>query len=472
VTGPANGSQPTKRPPAYTGARLYWRHMGKLPFLALGLAGLAACGNVQGYADASITVDGSDVDAPVDAVPFGPVTVDVRTMNGDGLPQIGATVVFVDSDGTETRAAADQDGKASAMVHPGATVTAIWLQASGPRLVTMLGVEPGDEVRLGQPGSTPSSETGRGSITVPETGTPSQKYAFTACGGNAFEGTGPLTLTWNNYCDQADTDILVVAADAQGNYSQYVYVGNVPNTQRAAVAVPGPWRFSETFDIAYTAPPAGTRYINVERHVRSGARDLYSTYGGGEVSGGTASFALPYSPMVGDDMEVETTLVATSTDEVYYADSKIRHRLAPNPTLQVRLPDVALPYVAQSKLDLTARTVSWPQTAGGLLPDAVISDSYFYRDPGDASPQVMTWWRVIAPGGTTTLTLPTLPADLEELLPRPTDITYNGTVMLVASSDHDYRQVRALIDIDYSNWIYGSGPADADVFSVSGIQER
>jgi hypothetical protein len=85
---------------------------------------------------------------------------------------------------------------------------------------------------------------------------------------------------------------------------------------------------------------------------------------------------------------------------------------------------------------------------------------------------VMTSWRVIAPGGTTALTLPTLPTDLEELLPRATDVTYNGTVVLVASTDHEYRQVRQEIDIDYSNWIYGSGPADADVISVSGVSER
>jgi hypothetical protein len=471
VTAPAKASQTRKRRQTYTAPGLYWRHMGKLPFLALGLAGLAACGKVQGFADAAVTVDGSDIDAPVDAVPFGPATVDVRTLNGDGLPQIGATVVFVDSDGTVTRAAAGQDGKASAMVHPGATATAIWLQASGPRLVTVIGIEPGDEVRVGQPANAASSETGSGAITVPETAPPAAKYAFTACGGQVLANNA-ATLVWYTYCDQADTDILVVAADAQGNYAQYIYAGNLANTQRAAVSVPGPWKFAETFNIAFTEPPAGTRYINVQRQLRSGSKSLYSTYGGAEVTGATTSFAMPYSPLAGDDMEIDTTLNHMGSDTIYYASSNIRQRLPVNTTLQVRLADFALPYVSSTTLDLPTRSVTWNQTEGGIPADAVIADTYFFRDPGDASPQVMTSWRVIAPGGTTALTLPTLPTDLEELLPRATDVTYNGTVVLVASTDHEYRQVRQEIDIDYSNWIYGSGPADADVISVSGVSER
>jgi hypothetical protein len=473
VTGPANDSQPAKRRPTYTGACLYSRDMGKLPFLALGLVGLAACGKVEGFADAAMAVDASDIDAPVDAIPFGPVTVDVRTQNGDGLPQIGATVVFVDTDGEMTRVAAGQDGRATAMVHPGASVTAIWLQSSGPRLVTILAVEPGDELKVGFPANPSEAPTGTSTITVPELTTPAEKYVYTACdSGSAFAGTGPVRTTWRARCDQADSDVLVVGADPRGNLNQYLYRGNVANAERTTIALTGEWRFIETFNIGFTDVPPATSYISAVRRLRSGSSELFRTSNGTDVSTATPSFAIDQAPMAGDDMEIDLTVNRTPSEEWAYGQSNVRLRLPVNPTLQVRLADFALPFVTSSGLDLTSRSVTWEQTEGGIAADAVVSDTYFSRDPGDASPQTFTTWRVIAPGGTTSLTLPTLPSELEELLPRSTDRTDRGTVVLLASSGHDYRAMRQLLDLDYISWVYGSGPAEPDVIAVSGAQQR
>jgi hypothetical protein len=438
--------------------------MGKPPLLALGLACVAACGKVEGFADAT--------PAAPDAIPYGAATVDVRTLNNDGLPEIGATVVFVDSDGTITRVAAGQDGKATANVHPGSLVTAIWLQASGPYLVTILDIEPGDELRVGRPATLGNAVTGTAALTVPETTPPSPKQAYTVCGSTPFEGTGPVTLQWFEYCDQADTDVIVASRDASGNESQYAYIGNVPNGQRATIAVPGPWKFFETFNVGFTDLPAETRAIEVRRTLRSGALVLWQTGTGGEVTTQTPSFAIPGSPVAGDTMEVDVTVRRSNTETVYYGGSNFRLRLPVNTTLQARIADHALPFVGQPQLDLANRTIAWPQTAGGIAADAIIVDTYFTRTPPDAGSSIQTQWRVIAPGGATSLTLPTLPTELEELLPRPTDETNFGTLVLLASSDHDYRQVRATADLGYIDWVYGAGPAEARVISVSGLNQR
>lgn len=442
--------------------------MGKLPLLALGLACVAACGKVRGFADADVV----DSVVPVDAIPYGPVTVDVRTLNNDGLPEIGATVVFVDSDGTITRVAAGQDGKATAMVHPGALVTAIWLQASGPYLVTIVDIEPGDELRVGRPASLGNAVTGTAAVTVPETAPPSQKQAYTVCGSTPFEGTGPVTLQWFEYCDQANTDVIVVSRDVSGNESQYAYIGNVPNDQRTTIAVPGPWKFFETFNIGFTDLPADTRAIEVRRKLRSGALVLWQTGTGGEVTTQTPSFALPGSPVAGDEMEVDVTLRRNDTDTVSYGGSNFRLRLPVNTTLQARAADHALPFVGPAQLVLTNRTIGWPQSDGGIAADAIVVDTYFSRTPPDAGSSIQTHWRVIAPGGARSLTLPSLPTELEELLPRPTDETNYGTLILLSSSDHDYRAIRPTMDIDYNDWVYGAGPAEARVISVSGLFQR
>src|SRR4051812_11718103 len=68
-------------------------------------------------------------DAPQDADPRGPVHVTVRDVIGNGAPAPNIPVVFIDPDGTVVAdIVSDADGRATANVLPGASVSAVYQQ--------------------------------------------------------------------------------------------------------------------------------------------------------------------------------------------------------------------------------------------------------------------------------------------------------------------------------------------------------
>src|SRR5262249_7713651 len=142
---------------------------------------------------------------PIDATTRGTVHVTVLDPAGTGAAAVGATVVFVDPDGTQVKKATDSAGKADADVLPGASVTSIALVNTSTTLQTVLGVKPGDDLVIGIR-SLDGSAAGDFSISYPAATGATSYDIVNPCGTVSFPapaaGGPPPTskITINNSC--------------------------------------------------------------------------------------------------------------------------------------------------------------------------------------------------------------------------------------------------------------------------------
>src|SRR5690242_16090055 len=111
------------------------------------LAAIVACKPVEAkLPDASMTHQDGAVDAPP-----SPVTVTVYDLGSTGAVVPGVPVVFVNPNGTAVaHPVTDAQGKASAIVQTGATVTVVYEpQPARYQLFTYQAVKPGDNIIVG-----------------------------------------------------------------------------------------------------------------------------------------------------------------------------------------------------------------------------------------------------------------------------------------------------------------------------------
>jgi hypothetical protein len=433
---------------------------------------LGACGKEASFADAGpdapTAPDGAttpDADTTPDARVRGPVTVDVRSMNQDGLPEVEAPVVFVDIDGTVTRTATDADGRASAEVAPGASVTVVWPRGAGARLVTILAIVPGDELFVGTRASLGEDRTGRTTVTLAPQAGLAANVAYTTCGSVQSQEPQSTTVEtgWFAFCEQSDDDFLVMAYDEGGAVDSFVYLGNQPNASGhpTAVTMPTAWQAPVDYIASLRNVPDTITSADVRLRVRSGTSSLLSFRSFVDTPPGTTDVTFTDVPLAGDSFDVNASFARTDPDGVLRAQ-RIRLQHAPAATGTVDL-GAALPFVTSATLDLAERRVSWTEMGTGT-PDVQVTTVFYDRTKGQGYE-----WRVIAPGGTGALTLPALPAEVGEVAPLPTDSTFDGDVLLVATGSHDTRAMRSTLDIDYFDWREGTGAPPDDRVVVSGV---
>ena len=432
-----------------------------------------ACGTVTNFSDASTGADAQAVDgtAPMpDAQERGIVTVDVRTLSNDDLPQAGATVVFVDPDGTAQRVTAGGDGIASAEVRIGGSVTAVWLRENGARLVTIVGVEPGDMLRVGTHSFVQTVPTTMTSVSITPQGGTTTATAYTTCGAYNFDGA-QTSIPWNRSCEQPDDDILVISFNGEVA-SGYVYAGNQPNNPHpATVVMPTTWQFPGAFSAGYVNVPATIGSISATRRVRSGTGSLHSQYIAAEVAGRrTLALTLNGAALVGDSLDLSSWFDHVAAGEQNLRSVRVRRRLPMTSAAEVDVGANLLPFVGQATLDLTMRKITWPQVGEGVAPDAQVTSISYFRTVGTS--ELMYEWRIVAPGGTGSLTLPELPEAIRDLAPLPTDRTFNGDVALFALDTHDYKRLRSELDINYYEWLYDYTLPQSDTLIVSGTYSR
>jgi len=214
-------------------------------------------------------------DAPPDADPRGPVHVTVRDVIGNGAPAPNIPVVFIDPDGTVVAdIVSDADGRATANVLPGASVSAVYQQLSTTTVVmttnirylfvSVLGVKPGDDLPIG---FTDRDFTNSGTFNVtfqPFTGATTYDI-FTPCG--LTSSTTPNTaipVQMQNSCKRDSFDILVVARDASNNALAGAIATNV-SLSAGSAAVPGTYTSTNSFAASYTDIPAGISSVSVTR---------------------------------------------------------------------------------------------------------------------------------------------------------------------------------------------------------------
>lgn len=366
-----------------------------LPCLVL----LAACGDdPPTFIDAG-PIDASTVDAEalVDAGPTVRVTVHVRSLAADGAADPAATVFFVDPDGgIAAQDHPDGSGTITRDVGAGGSVTVGW-PGDGITLVTVVGVEDDDELWFG-----PEDEQRdqRVTVTVPARAGSSSYSLLGPCMNGGNIGT-TIISAFSRRCGPTHP-LLVASGAGAGMPSWYLSAPAVTPTDGGTVAVQGAWNVGTTTSVALTGIPAGTAVVSIDRSVLSGGTDV-------------ARFQRPNLPVVGGGATASFDVPAGFGDgarlEVFYQRDGRRYRAG---IFRPLLSEPAPLDVAPAVPDLTAvtrdgATVSWTLAGTGAY-DAVAFD-LVQVGKGEG---LIAAWRVVAPPGVTSVTLPALPAPFDQ----------------------------------------------------------
>jgi len=180
----------------------------------------SACGKQASLTDGPLGIDASAADATAviaDASPDADVhgAVTVTVISRDGGPMKGAAVVFTDAEGTQEKIAGD-DGKTSATVLPGATVTAVSASDTLRYVDSVAGVKPGDDLVLGTAYNEPQIGTFNVDLGFLDSGDTVAVYG--PCDSSIALGPKPqlaaggqtVQLTMHPSCKQDTMDLLFV----------------------------------------------------------------------------------------------------------------------------------------------------------------------------------------------------------------------------------------------------------------------
>ena len=358
---------------------------------ALALAA-AACGS-----DPPTFVDAGPLDATgADATTAtARITVHVNTMLGDGAVDPTATVFFVDPDG---RIAAeghpDAGGTIIRDVGVGGSVTVGW----GPEpaiLTTILGVAHDDELWFGRPDERRDL---RVNLTVPAR---AGNIAYSVHGPCMNGGNTATTIIAGFWLRCGATHPLLIGSSSNvGLPTWYLSAPAVTPTAGGTIALEGTWSQATPTSITLTGIPDEAGVVSIDRSVLAGGTDVarLSRFNLPVVGGGvTTSFDVP--PGFGDGARLE----------VLYQRSNRRYRVGLfRPVLSEAAPlDVAPAVPDLTAVELDGATVSWT-LAGAGDHDATVVDLADVE--GEA---LIASWRVVAPPGPTSVTLPVLPAPFD-----------------------------------------------------------
>ncbi|HTM23157.1 MAG TPA: hypothetical protein VL172_21700, partial [Kofleriaceae bacterium] len=169
-------------------------------------------------------ISSPDADAPdaqpPDASLRGPVTVSVLSEDGDGLPQSGARVLFIDPDDSVVGVVTTgSDGLAHGEVLPGASVTVVrdGLGWSDDVLMTsILGVEPGDQLVSGARAD--ATVVASMTVSFPALAGVSGSYALSNGCDTYVSSQTSFAITFLSRCAPAQTSLLVVARGSDGQW--------------------------------------------------------------------------------------------------------------------------------------------------------------------------------------------------------------------------------------------------------------
>jgi hypothetical protein len=407
----------------------------------------AACGEVKSSSDAgavdATVPDDVDAKATSDALTRGRVEVTVFD-EVDGVPLAGATVVFLEPDGSLAgRILTDDLGRAAAEMTSGGSVTAVRLDTS-TLLVTIMGVEAGDHLVFGAAPPPDATQTAILQVGFARTAHPNH-VVRTTCGTSPSAGAASfLEVPMAMHCDRTPRDIVMEASGAEGTEPQYAIVKDVVGS---AITVPAnAWRPGTSGLATVTSVPPEVKQANVGRLVRNGGRRVFTSFSSVVPTEGSDELraVIPNALDVGDDMIVTTELFAGTVPGTPKQTIRERRDLGGN--FRVDVAADLLPWVSAPRLDLATATLTWSQDGGGEI-DALVAEMAYARTVDNT--QRYHRWRVIAPTSTGTLALPDLPAALDDIEPRPGDsISGHPAIFLVRTDDETYRELRAHLDRD------------------------
>jgi len=408
------------------------------PRLFVGLALLAAaCGKNTSLTDGPLGIDASTADAATanpDADPHGAVTVTLLSRDGIASPVVGAKVVFTDGDGTREKTTGD-DGKATATVLPGATVTAVSAYQDTTRYVDSIGgVKPGDDLVIGGGAETPA--IGTFTVDVGTLQTSELMTIYGPCGSGSAQGPQPalagagagsggqtITLSMFASCKQ-DTMDLVAVDERDGTIQGYAVQKGVAYSDGGSVSLTAQFAPIDSLDAPISNVPAEVTSVAINAYYPNA--NGYSTYNSLAPTDGKIGFALPITAASGG-------LVTTSSYDGANRVQSSYEQVAPGTTqYAVDLGARLLAWVDAPSVDAAAGKVAVKLT--GTATGDLEHVRFLFRRNG----VTYNWelWRAAAGD----LALPTLPTDVTDHAPTADDLIeqpYAGLIDLPATVTYD-----------------------------------
>jgi hypothetical protein len=452
----------------------------RLAFATALLAAAAGCGTItQSDPDASPSAPDADPTAPdadptapdadptaPDAAPGEPdampdptsARVTVLTLARDGRPQVGAAVVFADPGNSRVqRLTTGDDGSVVADVQPGAGVTVVWTTATGARLLTVLDVRPGDDLVVGEAGRvTPPSTQRTPELSIVPFDTTSPMTLYTRCSSTgtavaANRTTATARITAG--CDAPGlNDDFILAVRPSGGTTRISRLFDV--AQDAERRELSGWSVVADMAVNLTNLPDDIGQLIVSRHLRRGGFPfLYQVGLLSDAPVGATTVNVDLGALVaGSDMLMEVSLKRTSQPT---QSQHLRDLRAPNSSYGFDAGQTLLPWFQPGVFDPATRRLEW-SLAGSNPFDLLYVDARYTRGTGPTARSFE--WRVVAPTSTGSFTLPELPAEVGDVLPRAGDVAWLGEGYLLEAADRTYRDLVGRFDVDQLSWFNDAGP--------------
>ena len=349
------------------------------------------------------TPDGApDPGSPSNPVP-GPLTV----MASDPTtgPVAGATVIFDDVSGTRSILLTDENGAATHVVTPGATVTVVIAQPSAIALTTIAGVDTPSVIHVGEPRLGYSAVAY--DVAVASFSGATRYVADFGCGTTANPSPdAPALGTISTLCLDGDgvARVLVKAQDPSSNVLAFARASATPDAGHASVAIgPGAW--------TPVAAPSMLSVSGVGLEASAITGEIFYVEGRLAYSGGSgaAPFAFVRPPaVVSAELLTASVLAQSATART---GRLARRPLGAGDVIEAGsdyLPSLSAPVVT-----VHAGTPSLAFTTSGSLANAT---GIVARIHSEAAGVPVSWTLVSPPGAESRLTPPALPSELATLM--------------------------------------------------------
>ncbi len=421
-------------------------HKSWLAVLVLTL-GVAGCEGSSSSPDAGRdTPDGHVIDGGSGIVPdarpqSGPLTITV--FGDDGLPIQGADVVVQRFDSFDAPLRTDATGTASPMVMSGDTLTAAFsFQSKGSerRIMTWVGVEPGDVLHMGDPRRV-GAVIGTMTVSPPDSFAGAVRYQATSGCFDATSQVEPVPLAYDLHAgchrDAAKIPVWLQAFDGNNQSIAYATQAQTPLESMAASATFATWRTD--------AQPFSSTISHLPASAPGVARHLALLAPGGELFeiGLASPPGTPGSATARVPLELAPTWIYA--DQLIDSGSVSRWRVVGGTTpvpASVSL-DYATGLLATvsppqyDASDVARFFCSWTYGGDGSIHTSAVLVSHHLAQDG------FTTWTLLLPAGSTSIRLPQLPDSMAAF--RPTALPSDTRIVVIDSNNADYRQIRRVI---------------------------
>jgi len=394
--------------------------MSRLGSVFLLMAAVGACdpATLRHTPDATKPIDG----AP-DAPNHGPVTVTLFDPSTPGTLVPNSPVVFIEADGTvAAKSTTDAVGIAKGDVHANATVTAIIIAQGTTTMMTVEGVQPGDNILLGPSQVPPPNNAGTFTVSWPAY---SGAASYNLVGPCDYPNVGNVTtyaMTVNDSCKQSTMDLIVVANNSANQAIAYLEKPNVAYTNGGSTFISGTFLPPGTFNSTYSNVDAGVTGISFTRYAP--ANTGYVSVASGTPANGTLS-------LTGLELNAQTSSVQTHVGKPMLSQDVYQNMPGNALTYTMDVGATLLPWIGPAMVDVANQKVTVTVDTTGTTndkPDLFFTSFAYTRSNGSAGSTSFRW--IVFAQDIGDVALPKIPADVADVMPQATDTA--GTPIVVA----------------------------------------